>query len=96
MFKVFKESCRNCLLTKDRIVSPKRAKDLIENCKGKQTYFICHKSDNVCCHNYYKELGEYSQLARIAERLNMVEFVEQTDKSRLLSHIEIEKLKAKK
>ena len=36
--KVFNKSCQNCLLSKDRIVSPERAKEIIEECKKKQMY----------------------------------------------------------
>jgi hypothetical protein len=30
--KVFKECCKNCLLSEDRIVSSKRAKEIIKDC----------------------------------------------------------------
>ena len=86
--KVFKEYCKNCLLSEDRIVSPKRAKDIIKGCVTKQTYFICHKATmnegkEIVCRKFYDTLGYKSQMIRIAERLNMIEFIEQEDSEKL-------------
>lgn len=97
MFKVYKESCKNCLLSPDRIVSPQRAKQIIQDCTKDQSYFICHKSSTgdeddgkgICCHIFYKELGHVSQMIRISERLGMVEFVEQPEGEKLPTHIEM-------
>lgn len=87
--KVFNKSCQNCLLSKDRIVSPERAKEIIEECKNKQKHFICHKSDDVVCRTFYDKLGHYSQGIRVAERLNMLKFVEYTDNKKLKPYSEI-------
>ena len=86
---VYKECCKNCLLSKNRIVSQQRAKQIIEECKKEQTHFICHKTDNVLCKTFYDKFGHYSQMVRIAERLNMVDFVEQLNKQKLISHNDI-------
>lgn len=87
MLKVYKTCCKNCLLSPDRIVSPQRAKEIIEGCKKKQTHFICHKAsiggEEVLCKKFYDRFGHVSQMVRIAERLNMVQFVEQTDTEKL-------------
>ena len=102
MLKVYKECCHNCLLTKDRIVSPKRAKDLLEEISEKQSYFVCHKAsmngEEIVCKNFFDKLGHQSQLIRIAERLNAVQFVEQTNTEKLMSHSSISSMcnKAKK
>lgn len=87
--RVYNKSCKNCLLSKDRIVSPERAKEIIDECKKKQKHFICHKSDDVVCRTFYDKLGHYSQVIRIAERLNMLKFVEHTDNKKLKSYSEI-------
>ena len=81
--KVYNQSCQNCLLSKDRIVSPERAKEIIEECKKKQKHFIYHKSDDVVCRTFYDKLGHYSQGIRIAERLDMIKFVDYTDNKKL-------------
>lgn len=90
MFKVYKDSCKNCLLSKDSIVSPARRASIIKECTNKQIHFNCHKSTiqnkEICCHKFYKELGHVSQIIRIAERLNAIEFVDQIDKTKLIPY----------
>lgn len=85
--KVFKECCKNCLLSKDRIVSPQRAKEIIQNCKSKQIHFICHKASiegkDIVCNAFYNQFGGFSQLVRIMERIGGIEFVEQTNTEKL-------------
>lgn len=91
-FKVFDSICKNCLLTKNRIVSPERMKGIIEDCKKEQSFFICHNSpegEEICCKKFYTQLGHVSQLIRIAERLDMVEFIPQIDKEKLPTYIEM-------
>jgi len=98
MLKVYKECCDNCLLTKDRIVSPKRAKDLLEEIAEKQSYFVCHKAsmngEEIVCKNFFDKLGHQSQLIRIAERLNSVQFVEQTKTEKLTPYSVFKKTKS--
>lgn len=90
MLKVYRECCGNCLLSKDRIVSPKRAKDLLKEIEEKQSYFVCHKAsmkgEEIVCKTFFDKLGHQSQMIRIAERLNAVQFVEQTDTEKLRSY----------
>lgn len=86
--KVFKECCKNCLLSDDRIVSSKRAKEIINDCAVNQTHFICHKAtmngeEEIVCSKFFKTIGYKSQMVRIAQRLNALEFVEQSDSEKL-------------
>lgn len=87
--KVYKECCKNCLLSKNRIVSSKRAKEIVLTCAKEQTHFICHKTDNVVCKSFYDKLGHVSQMIKIAQRLNAVEFVEQSDSKKLITYDEM-------
>lgn len=92
--KVFKECCKNCLLSDNRIVSSQRAKEIINDCAKKQTHFICHKAtmkgeEEILCSQFYKRLGHISQMVRIAERMEMVEFVEQEDTEKLPTYKEM-------
>jgi len=91
--KVYKECCKNCLLSADAIVSPKRRKEIIQTCSQEQTHFICHKAsmrgEDVCCKNFYDKLGHTSQMVRIAQRLNAVQFVEQPESEKLTTHREM-------
>jgi len=91
-FKVYKQECKNCLLSNNSIVSPERRKEIIEEIKKDQSFFICHNAtinqENICCQKFYKKLGHTSNIIRIAERLNFVEFVDQdNDSSKFTSFI---------
>lgn len=81
-FKVYQQPCRNCLFSKNRIVSEQRKRKIIETCIREQTYFVCHKSSEtggeICCRNFYDKYGHFSQMIRIAERLGTIDFKEQT------------------
>ena len=92
--KVFKECCKNCLLSEDRIVSSKRAKEIIKDCLRSQTHFICHKAtindnEEVVCSKFYNTIGYRSQMVRIAQRLNALEFVDQEDTEKLPTYKEM-------
>lgn len=97
MLKVYKECCKNCLLSVDSIVSPARRKDIIRGCVKKQTHFICHKASmdgkEILCKTFFDKLGHYSQMVRIAERLNMIECVEQPKADKLPTYNETKKTK---
>lgn len=97
MLKVYKECCHNCLLSKDRIVSPKRAKDLLNEIAEKQSYFVCHKAsvkgEEIVCKTFFDKLGHQSQMIRIAERLNAVEFVEQNNTEKIIYYESLNKRK---
>ena len=91
--KVYKECCKNCLLSKDRIVSPKRAKQILKEVSETQSYFVCHKAsmkdEEIVCKTFFDELGHQSQMIRIAERLNAVQLVEQPDSEKLIPYSQI-------
>lgn len=77
-FKVAVERCAQCLFSQDKIVSSARRKDVLNSCRKKDTHFICHKftiavNQDVCCKGFYET--QTSQMIRIAQRLNAVEFV---------------------
>lgn len=79
MFKVYKKRCNQCLFSKNRIVSLRRASEVISECVKNDSYFICHKSSiesgEVCCKGFYDKFGDYINLIRIAKQLNGVQFV---------------------
>lgn len=91
--KVYKQPCKNCLFSQDAIVSPARRKEILDGIKKKQSWFACHKSterkENIMCRTFYDQLGFYSQMVRIAERLNQVEFVEMPEHERYVSYNEM-------
>lgn len=85
--KVYSEPCKNCLLSKDRIVSSKRANDIIKSCAQNQTHFICHKASmndqDICCKTFFDKLGHLSKNIQFAKWLNVVKFVDHTDNEKL-------------
>ena len=97
MMQVYKECCKNCLLSADSIVSPKRRKEIISGCIKKQTHFQCHKASiegqEILCKTFFDKLGHHSQMVRIAERLNMIEYVEQPQQKKLPTYYEMTKNK---
>ena len=94
MMKVFRTCCHNCLFSPNRIVSSKRATQIIKDCVTRQTHFICHKAsmngEEIVCNKFFETLGHKSQMVRLAQRLNALEFVEQTDNEKLLTFQEME------
>lgn len=77
-FQVKKECCNQCLFTKDRIVSPARMKEIIQDCHRTDSHFQCHKGTiegkDICCHGFYQKMS--TNLIRAMQRLNLVQFVE--------------------
>lgn len=78
MLKVADKKCSQCLFSKDRIVRPGRVQDIIEQCRKNDSHFICHKGSiagvDVVCRGFYDT--QTSQVIRVAQRLNAVEFVD--------------------
>jgi hypothetical protein len=82
--KVQKSNCNQCLFSNNRIVSTKRAEQIIKKCMKDDTFFVCHKSSlaskdghgDVCCKGFFDNFGERINLGRIAMRLNAVQYVE--------------------
>jgi len=80
VFQVTKKQCAECLFSDKKIVSEKRKAELLKSIAKRQSYFICHKSSiadgRACCAGFYREMGHVSQLARMAQALRVVEFVD--------------------
>jgi len=95
MCKVFNECCKNCLLSKDRIVSPKRAISIINSCAKNDTHFICHKAsmegEDIMCRGFYDAFGDKIGKIRIMERMGAIEFVPQKDSTKLPTYTETQK-----
>lgn len=76
-FKVQKKSCSTCIYRKD---SPLDLKNLEDAVRDKFGWFkghrICHHSKDVCCRGFWNKNKDKFQAGQIAQRLNMVEFIE--------------------
>lgn len=99
MCKVYSECCKNCLLSNDRIVSSKRAKEIIKEVVSQRSHFICHKATiegkDIVCKSFYDKLGQHSKLIQFAKWLGVLEFVPQTNNEKLPSFVEMNKPKEK-
>lgn len=77
-FTVMNEKCGQCLMGKNKIVSDARRKQIIRETRAKDCHFVCHKAQInghlAACRGHFDAFGG-GQLGRIAERLGMVEFV---------------------
>lgn len=76
-FEVMARNCDQCLCTAKRIVSGRRAAEIIKECRDTNQHFICHKSPprrSIACHGVHQM--QVGQLSRIAERLDMVVLVD--------------------
>lgn len=77
-FKVAKERCNECLFSDNKIVSNKRRKQVLDECRSQDAHFVCHKftiaNQEACCKGFYDSFG--TNLIRIAQRLDVVEFVD--------------------
>lgn len=63
------------MFTKNKIVSDRRKAEVIKSCLEDDTFFVCHKTDNVCCNGFWNNFRNEFNLGRMAQRLNMVKFV---------------------
>ena len=90
MCKIYSECCQNCLLSKDRIVPSKRAKEIIKDCLKNDTHFICHKAsmngEDIVCRSFYDNFD--SKLIRFAKWLGVIKFVEHNNNDKLMSYDE--------
>lgn len=105
-FKIAAERCENCLFGRDRIVDGKRMKQVLDECRRRDAHFICHKfavgsfgeddelveidGVDVCCRGFY-DTQPPTQLIRIAERVNCIEFVPLPDDGPILKPARLQK-----
>ena len=89
MIKVFSTPCKNCLFSKDKIVSNERRRDVLEQCEKQCTYFICHKAsmnnERICCSEFYKRNNDKPGTLRIAKDIGYIEFVPMPEHEKLTS-----------
>jgi hypothetical protein len=83
------ECCNECLFSTNRVVSGRRAADVIKTAREQESGFICHKFSimeadeklshadaNVVCRGYYDQVGDRVLLIRLARMLGFVRFVD--------------------
>lgn len=78
-FQVYEKPCKNCLFTGDRVISPKRAGEMIKSCLENDQFFVCHCSSmqggDVCCRKFFDTQGDKISVIRMAKGFEMVDFI---------------------
>ena len=77
MFKVQSKRCATCIFNSN---SPLDLAELLSEVADDHGGFtghrVCHHSDDVCCRGFWDKYKNDFQLGQVAQRLNMVEFVD--------------------
>ena len=77
MLKVMQKRCDQCLFSDAKIVSQRRANDILKKCARTDSHFECHKGtmvgDQIVCRGFFDV--STSQMIRIAGRLGAIEYV---------------------
>lgn len=77
MFKVQQRQCDSCIYRKDSPLDlEKLESEIADNHGGFNGHRVCHHSDDVCCRGFWDRHKNQFQMGQIAQRLQMVEFVE--------------------
>lgn len=78
MLKVQKKSCKTCIYRKDSPLDLKNLeKQVADNYGAFKGHRICHHSDTACCRGFWNRHKDKFALGQIAQRLGMVEYVEE-------------------
>jgi hypothetical protein len=76
MFRVQSKPCQTCIYRSDSSLDIKKLEDQIRDPHmGFKGHRICHHSKDACCRGFWQRHKNKFQLGQIAQRLNIVEFV---------------------
>ena len=76
MLEVCSARCAECLFSPQEIVSDARRQDLLDQCRRRDRYFICHQSPPgrpLACRGWFETFA--CTLSQVASRLGLVAFV---------------------
>ena len=80
-FRVSSKVCDECLYSKHKIVEEYTKKAVLDECRKKNRYFICHKftlkDKAAVCRGFYNK--EPNQACQMADRLGLVVYVDPPD-----------------
>ena len=77
MFKVQKRMCATCIYRPDSPLDLTKLENEVRDPHGGfKSFRVCHHSDNACCRGFWEQHKNEFAIGQIAQRLNMVEFVE--------------------
>ena len=74
--KVQQKMCSTCIYRPDSPLDLKKLEDAVrDKYIGFKGHRICHHSKSVCCRGFWNAHKDEFQMGQIAQRLNLVEFV---------------------
>ncbi len=76
MFKVQKKMCSTCIYRANSPLDLENLEAEVKDKYGFKGHRICHHSDDACCRGFWEAHKDEFQLGQVAQRLNLVEFVE--------------------
>ena len=77
MFKVRREPCSTCIYRGDSSLDLKALEAAVRNSYvGFKGYRVCHHTADACCRGFWNAHKDEFQLGQIAQRLDLVEFVD--------------------
>ena len=78
MFKVQRKLCATCIYRPDSPLNLKKLEDAIRDPYGGfKSYRVCHHSTDACCRGFWLHHKNDFTLGQLAQRLNVVEFVDE-------------------
>jgi len=75
VFRVQGSKCDQCLFSDNKIVNDDRKEEVLRTTLKKDTFFVCHKTDDVCCKGYWDKYKDKFTVGQIAQRLNLMKEV---------------------
>lgn len=76
-FKVQAKPCNTCIYRSDSPLDIKKLEKAVrDEFGGFRAHRICHHSKDACCRGFWQRHKDEFQLGRIAQRLNVVKFVD--------------------
>jgi hypothetical protein len=77
MFDVQRKPCPTCIYRKDSPLDPVKLEAAVaDEYGGFEGYRVCHHSRRACCRGFWNRHKDKFTLGQIAQRLNMVRFVD--------------------
>jgi hypothetical protein len=77
-FRVQAKSCATCIYRKDSPLNLKKLEaDVADKYGGFHSFRVCHHSKDACCRGFWNRHRDKFALGQIAQRLGLVEFVEE-------------------
>jgi hypothetical protein len=75
-FKVQRRQCPTCIYRKDSPLDLVKLENDVRDAYGFIGFRVCHHSKDVCCRGFWNRHKWEFAAGQIAQRLNMVEFVD--------------------